>query len=155
MIADALALLGSLWGSWWKWDFGGIDFRATNAKAAVTLAATAALIMGLLGLDGLSLSPVGRLLWGSHDWVTIGVKLWSVWSSLLAWSLWEWVAIGIDLWSGGLAWGLWEWVAVSVDLWLGWGALAAWSGWSGDLLVGLSCLVSMVLCMDRCDFVVE
>ena len=73
--ADALALLGSLWGSWWKWDLGGIDFRATNANAAVTLAATAALIVGLLGLDGLSLSLAGNLLWGNHDWVTIGVNL--------------------------------------------------------------------------------
>ena len=134
---NALTLLGGLWGSWWEWNLSWISLRATNGNSAVTLAGTAALIVGLLGLDSLNISLSGKLIWSCHNWAAISVKLWRLWSSLLACSLWEWVAIGIDLWSGGFAWGLLEWVAVSVDLWLGWGTLAAWSGWSGDLLVGL------------------
>ena len=84
MTANALTLLGSLWGSWREWNLSWISLRATSGNAAVILAATAALIVELLGLDSLGLRLAGRLLWSSHDWVTISVKLWRLWSSLLA-----------------------------------------------------------------------
>lgn len=78
LTADTLTLFGSLWGSWWKWNLSRISLGATNGNGAVTLATTAALVLGLLGLNSLGLSFAGRLLWSSHDWVTISVKLWGL-----------------------------------------------------------------------------